>query len=100
MENAIVRGHYTNSRAKQGRRVLGARVSVHEMSLGLINALIGRVKSDVWSRDVARWVRCGLSVAGPFVCRCLNSLTMLPFPHPAHRTVGPASVKTEESLCR
>ena len=31
-------------------------------------------------------VRCGLSVAGPFVCRCLTSLTMLPFPHPAHRT--------------
>jgi len=27
-----------------------------------------------------------LSVSGPFVCRCLTSLTMLPFPHPAHRT--------------
>src|SRR5712671_3952377 len=40
----------------------------------------------VWSRDVARWCRCGLSVAGPFVRRCLTSLTMLPFPHPAHRT--------------
>jgi len=23
---------------------------------------------------VARWFRCGLSVAGPFVCRCLTSL--------------------------
>jgi hypothetical protein len=34
---------------------------------------------------VVRWVRCGLSVAGPFGCRCLNSFTMLPFPHPAHR---------------
>ena len=40
----------------------------------------------MWSRDVARWCRCGLSVAGPFVRRCLTSLTMLPFPHPAHRT--------------
>ena len=30
--------------------------------------------------------RCGLSVAGPFVGRCLTSRTMLPFPHPAHRT--------------
>src|SRR6516165_2422691 len=39
-----------------------------------------------WSRDVARWVRFGLSVAGPFVCRCLTSRTLLPFPHPAHRT--------------
>ena len=37
----------------------------------------------MWSRDVARWCRCGLSVSGPFVRRCLTSLTMLPFPHPA-----------------
>jgi hypothetical protein len=29
-----------------------------------------------WSRDVARWFRCNLAVPGPFVCRCLNSLTM------------------------
>jgi hypothetical protein len=29
---------------------------------------------------VARWCRCGLSVSGPFVRRCLTSLTMLPFP--------------------
>ncbi len=35
---------------------------------------------------MARWCRCGLSVAGSFVGRCLTSLTMLPFPHPAHRT--------------
>ena len=35
---------------------------------------------------MARWFRWSLSVAGPFVCRCLTSLTMLPFPHPAHRT--------------
>lgn len=32
-----------------------------------------------WSREVARWFRCGLAVAGSFVCRCLNSLTMLRF---------------------
>src|SRR3984893_16321534 len=37
--------------------------------------------------------RCGavalgrnISVAAPFVWRCLNSSTMAPFPHPAHRT--------------
>jgi hypothetical protein len=35
---------------------------------------------------VARWVRWSLSVADPFVCRCLTSHTMRPFPHPAHRT--------------
>jgi len=35
---------------------------------------------------VARWFRFGLSVAGSFVCRCLTSPTMLPFPLPAHRT--------------
>src|SRR6266481_1037301 len=48
--------------------------------------LILRTNRNLWSRDVARWCRCGLSVAGPFVRRCLTSLTMLPFPHPAHRT--------------
>ena len=28
---------------------------------------------------MARWFRCSLSVAGPFVCRCLTSCTMLRF---------------------
>src|SRR5216684_5079794 len=42
--------------------------------------------ADVWSRGVARWCRESLSVADPFVCRCLTSSAMLPFPHPAHRT--------------
>ena len=41
---------------------------------------------DVWSRGVARWFRWDLSFAGSFVCRCLTSPAMLPFPHPAHRT--------------
>ena len=31
---------------------------------------------------MARWFRLGLSVAGPFVCRCLTSLTMLRFHFP------------------
>ena len=31
-------------------------------------------------------LRCSLSVAAPFVWRCLNSRTLTPFPHPAHRT--------------
>ena len=35
---------------------------------------------------MARWFRWDLSVAGPFVCRCLTSPAMRPFPHPAHRT--------------
>ena len=35
---------------------------------------------------MTRWFRCSLSVADPFVCRCLTSSAMLPFPHPAHRT--------------
>jgi hypothetical protein len=32
-----------------------------------------------WSRDVARWFRSGLSVSGPFVCRCLISLAVFRF---------------------
>ena len=31
---------------------------------------------------MARWFRSGLSVAGPFVCRCLTSPTMLRFHFP------------------
>jgi hypothetical protein len=42
-------------------------------------------------RGVDRWFRQDLSVADPFSCRCLASPTMLPFPHPAHRT-GPADL--------
>src|SRR5260370_42284068 len=48
----------------------------------------GRLQTmrPVWSRGVARWFRRSLSVADPFVCRCLTRPAMLPFPHPAHRT--------------
>ena len=35
--------------------------------------------SPMWSREVARWFRSGLSVSGPFVCRCLTSPAMLRF---------------------
>jgi hypothetical protein len=31
-------------------------------------------------------LRSSLSVAAPFVWRCLNSRTITPFPHPPHRT--------------
>ena len=31
-------------------------------------------------------VRLGISVAAPFVWRCLNGLTIAPSPHPSHRT--------------
>src|SRR6266850_925431 len=58
---------------------------------------------EVWSRGVTRWVRCSLSVADPFGCRCLTSWTMLPFSHPAHRT-GQACFRHpalgESSRCR
>jgi hypothetical protein len=30
--------------------------------------------------------RLGISVSGPFGCRCLTGLAMAPFPHPAHQT--------------
>ena len=40
----------------------------------------------MWSRGEARWFRLSLSVADPFVCRCLTNSALLPFPHPAHRT--------------
>ena len=40
----------------------------------------GRVK--MWRGGL----RCSLSVAAPFVWRCLKSRTITPFPHPPHRT--------------
>jgi hypothetical protein len=41
------------------------------------------------ARRVEMWrggFRLGLSVSGSFVCRCLTSFAMAPFPHPAHQT--------------
>ena len=40
----------------------------------------GRV--EMWRSGL----RFRLAVAAPFVWRCLNSLTITPFPHPAHQT--------------
>jgi len=37
------------------------------------------LRRAMWSRDVARWFRSGLSVSGPFVCRCLISLAVFRF---------------------
>jgi hypothetical protein len=49
------------------------------------------VESRWWSRDVARSVRFGLSVAGPFGCRCLTIRTMLRFHIPLIEPDGPVS---------
>src|SRR5260370_7194155 len=37
---------------------------------------------EVWGGDI----RSKISVAAPFVWRCLSGHTIAPFPHPAHRT--------------
>ena len=47
---------------------------------GSQSAVVGRV--EMWRGGL----RFCLSVAAPFVWRCLNSLTITPFPHPAHQT--------------
>ena len=40
-----------------------------------------------WSRGVTRWFRWGLSVSGPFVCRCLTSASCSVFtPRSSNRT--------------
>jgi hypothetical protein len=41
-----------------------------------------RIQGALWSRGVTRWFRCGLSVADPFVCRCLTSPILLRFHTP------------------
>src|ERR1700736_429906 len=50
-------------------------------------AQTGRV--EVWRSGC----RLNISVAAPFVWRCLTSSTLAPFPHPAHRT-GHADLPT------
>jgi hypothetical protein len=58
---------------------------------------------QVWSRDVARWCRCGLSVAGPFCCRCLNSLTCFRFHIPLiepDMRISRITALGERSRCR
>src|ERR1039457_4563875 len=44
------------------------------------NVAIGRV--EMWRGGC----RLNISVAAPFVWRCLSGSTVTPFPHPAHRT--------------
>src|SRR6266436_5969032 len=39
----------------------------------LCNQVEFQPKALLWSRGVARWFRWSLSVADPFVCRCLTS---------------------------
>ncbi len=54
-----------------------------------------------WSRDVARWVRWGLSVSDPFGCRCLTSLTMLRFHIPLiEPDVRIARIRLSEKVSR
>ena len=50
---------------------------------------------------MARWVRFGLSVAGPFVCRCLTILTMLRFHIPLIEPDVPVSgIRLSEKVSR
>jgi hypothetical protein len=44
----------------------------------------GQKQAVVRKQRVKPWWK-NISVAAPFVWRCLNGPTMAPFPHPAHR---------------
>src|SRR3974390_573879 len=54
-------------------------------------AEVGRV--EVWRGGF----RSNISVAAPFVWRCLTGSTVAPFPHPAHRT-GRADLSGSSSI--
>jgi len=57
-------------------------------SMGIYGEVPGEQYRSVLGR-VEMWrggSRYGLSVAAPFVWRCLNNQAVTPFPHPAHRT--------------
>src|SRR5437763_13977815 len=59
---------------------VGYRRVTRENMLSSIFTALGRV--GVWRSGG----RPNISVAAPFVWRCLIGSTMAPFPHPAHRT--------------
>ena len=77
---------------------LALRVSANLSDHSLSTAVLARLTRSCPSRRLRRtaemgrvgmWrggVRSGISVAAPFVWRCLNGLTIAPFPHPPHRT--------------
>ena len=54
----------------------------HGVTYGVPRTVDGIVES----RCDAVVLGFGISVAGPFGCRCLTSLAMTPFSHPAHQT--------------
>src|SRR5207248_5669446 len=61
-------------------RILPRR-SVHRRTAVIfVPIILGRV--GVWRSGG----RLNISVAAPFVWRCLTGSTLAPFPHPAHRT--------------
>src|SRR5215471_8758033 len=56
--------HYTRSQ----------KCFIHRQEVtGPARLFLAEFLAELWSRGVTRWFRCGLSVAGPFVCRCLTS---------------------------
>ena len=50
--------------------------------------ILSLLSVSVYQRRVEMWrggFRLGILGSGPFGCRCLTSLAMAPFPHPAHK---------------
>jgi hypothetical protein len=89
----VLNGRPPRITGDDGLRALAVAVAAensYRLSLAVSVSLQGdpmsKAQKLVWSRGVTRWLRFSLSVADPFVCRCLTSWTMLPSSHPAHRT--------------
>jgi hypothetical protein len=71
--NMTINEYNTNSSSSYGHPIAAGGQAVGA-------ARYGRV--EMWRGGL----RSSLSVAAPFVWRCLNSLTITPFPHPSHQT--------------
>ena len=54
-------------------------LTVSREAVALLGAENSSCQRRLWSREVARWRRSGIAVAGPFGCRCLSIPSMLRF---------------------
>src|SRR3984893_7828996 len=75
IDRAVIRGNRIETRLRPPGRMRGL---AGEQSL--LERLLGRV--GMWRGGL----RSTMSVAAPFVWRCLSGSAITPFPHPAHRT--------------
>ena len=84
-----IRESWTNPSGKVVKWFPGRSPAECEWRLSCLKRTFGAARSGSPLRRVEMWRgggRSNISVAAPFVWRCLTGSAVAPFPHPAHRT--------------